>query len=148
MIDIITTIYFFAAIGIIIQIIKRIYFPSYNIDDNKISNELVIGFYNYKYPKLDTEKGGIRYFVESLRYFNKTCTIIVLMNTCPNEIKNFFNKNNVVYLLGFRGRWRPPPIMYRRFGIYYDIILKYKNFNKILMTDMVDVIFQGNPFDI
>ena len=106
-------------------------------------NELVIGCYNYKEPKLLTNKGGIKIFIESLRKFNKTCTIIVLMNTCPPEIKDLFNKNNVNCLLGFKEN-----LMYTRFIKYLKIINRIKSFNKILLCDLNDVIFQGNPFDI
>jgi len=119
----------------------RRYITPYNLE--KTTNELVIGCYNYKEPKLSSYKGGIKIFIESLRKFNKTCTIIVLMNTCPPEIKDLFNKNNVNCLLGFKEK-----LMYTRFIKYYQIINRYKSFNKILLCDLDDVIFQSNPFDI
>lgn len=122
---------------IIIYLIYLILFSYWSTD------ELVIGCYNYKEPKLLTEQGGIKIFIESLRKFNKTCTIIVLMNTCPSEIKDFFKKNEVTYLLGFKEN-----LMFTRFIKYYQIINKDKVFNKILLSDLNDVIFQGNPFDI
>ncbi len=121
---------------------ERRHITPYNLKKNK--NELVIGCYNYTNPELLTSKGGIKIFIESLRNFNKTCTIIVLMNTCPYEIKSFFNKNNVTYLLGFNGN-----LMFTRFIKYYQIINSHKLFfNKILLCDLNDVIFQANPFDI
>jgi len=95
------------------------------------------------YPTLDTNKGGIRCFIQSLRQFNKTCTIVVLMNTCPPEIAQFFNKYNVKFILGYNDN-----LMFTRFIIYYQIISENSIFEKILMSDMNDVIFQGNPFDI
>lgn len=109
----------------------------------KTTNELVIGCYNYTNPTLLTENGGIKIFIESLRKYNKTCAIIVLMNTCPPDIEDFFNKNNVTYLIGIKEK-----LMYTRFIKYYQIINMYKSFNKILLSDLNDVIFQANPFDI
>ena len=123
------------------NISKDIYIEKNN--EYKFTKELVIGCYNYENPELSTKKGGIKFFIDSLRKYNKNCTIIILMNICPNEIKNFFKKNNVLFLLGFKEK-----LMFKRFILYFKIISKYEIFEKILMTDMNDVIFQGNPVDI
>jgi hypothetical protein len=117
--------------------------PFYDLNEKEMSNELVIGCYNYTNPQLNTNKDGIRPFIKSLRQFNKTCTIIVFMDTCPHIIKKFFDNNRIIYLLGFNEN-----LMFTRFIKYYKIISRYELFNKILMCDMNDVIFQSNPFDI
>ena len=107
------------------------------------SCHLVIGSYNYKTPRLITDKGGIGLFVNSLRQHNRNCAVVVLMDNIPKEIKIFLKKNKVNYLSQIRGN-----IMYQRFIYIYEFIRKFKQFNKVLVCDMNDVAFQDDPFSI
>uniref|UniRef100_A0A6C0EK75 Uncharacterized protein n=1 Tax=viral metagenome TaxID=1070528 RepID=A0A6C0EK75_9ZZZZ len=107
--------------------------------------EVVISSYNYNNCELISSKGGIKIFIDSLRKFNKNCTVIVLCSIKNKSImlENYLKENN-------------SNILYYNFiEIHHDdrffIIQKFlkKNvFSRILIADMNDIIFQSNPFEI
>jgi hypothetical protein len=114
-----------------------------------MSKNVVIGFYS-GYTSLDTDKGGLRIFVESFRKYNKEDIIIVslvLPINC-NELVEFCEKNNCIIEstelndVKTGNRWKS----------YRDIFTSNKynglSINKILIMDMNDAIFQENPFNI
>jgi hypothetical protein len=109
---------------------------------------IVFGVYN-GYKSLKTEKGGLYYFAKSLRKYNTDCKVIVICQKehIFQELLDFCNEYNIFLYIDFTLKYG---LMYYRFEIYHDILLKYKeeNINKILFTDMDDVIFQGDPFSI
>jgi len=107
-----------------------------------IKNNLVIGCYNYSDPKLSTDKGGIEIFIKTLRKYNQCCHVIILMDRSTYEIKKLMDDNNATVLLRYKGN-----LMYSRFIHYYDILLN-ANYDKILMCDINDIIFQSDPFSI
>jgi hypothetical protein len=113
---------------------------------NNKSNQLVIGGYSYKNPQLKTNKGGIKIFIETLKKVNKDCCIIVIchINNKSNILEEFLNKNevNIIYHNFIELHYDD------RFLIIYKILLSFKNFENILISDMNDVMFQNDPFII
>ena len=105
-----------------------------------MASDLVLGFYNYPDPKLTSDKGGIEIFIKTLRRYNTDCNIIIFMDTITHEIKTLTDHYNVDVYLGYTGDF-----MYSRFIFYYDMILN-KTYDKILLCDINDVIFQSDPF--
>jgi len=112
---------------------------------------IIFGVYN-GYDSLKTNKGGLYYFMKSLRKYNKDCKVVVIC-----EKKNIFKdlvmfsieKNFEIYC-DFELKYN---MMFNRFGIYKKYldekrIKKNKQYNKIFLTDMNDVIFQDDPFSI
>lgn len=112
------------------------------------NKELVIGAYNYKITHpLRNSRGGIKLFIDTLRKFNSTCSIIVIcnINNKNEKLEEYLKKNNakIMYneykeLCGYGDD---------RFIIIKDILKKYK-YDRILISDMQDVMFQENPFII
>jgi hypothetical protein len=107
----------------------------------------IIGFYS-GYTSLDTDKGGLRIFVESFRKYNTSDLIIitlVLPIQCP-ELIEFAKKNycviEPVYLDDVKtgNRW----------SCYKNVLTKmiYKDLQKILIMDMNDAMFTADPFSI
>lgn len=108
---------------------------------------LVIGYYS-GYSSLDTDKGGLRIFVESLRRYNKKDLIVVcyVPPIICEELEEFCEKNNC-FLEPINknqktgNRW----ITYKKIINKISFIVEIKS---ILIVDMNDTIFQGNPFEI
>ena len=113
--------------------------------------DCVIGVYD-GYPSIDTEKGGLRLFLASLRQVNRTCKVVVicrksaitddlssLCRTHDAEIFSNFEIPDGIYMMQFR------------FHIYRHCLRslgdKYA-LGQVLMADMNDVFFQGDPFGI
>jgi hypothetical protein len=110
--------------------------------------DIIFGAYN-GYIDIKTEKGGIYYFVKSIRQYNHHCKIIIL---CEKEnifieLKEFCDKYDVFLYNDFNRKYH---MMFYRFEIYYEILGKLKGFkiNRILISDIDDVIFQSDPFSI
>jgi hypothetical protein len=110
---------------------------------------IVIGFYS-GYDSLDTDKGGLRIFVESFRKYNKEDIIIVTL-VLPircKELVEFCKKNNCIIEntdlsdVKTGNRWTS----YK--NILSSNMYRGYNINKILIMDMNDAMFQGNPFSI
>ena len=134
------------------------------------SDDLVIGSYSYKNPKLtiisrrtvlnkgrvkrgetpiplEKKRGcGLKLFIDSLRKVNKTCCIIIVCNIQNRNskielyLKN--NKANIIYN-NFKELHHDD-----KFIIIKDILIKYDNYKNILISDIADVMFQNDPFVI
>ena len=115
---------------------------------------VILGFY-CGYNSIITEKGGIKVFLESLRKVNNDCIIVVL---CKK--KNFFKDlneicqktNSIIFFYDLFGVNIKDCITDRN-EIYLNILniieKKYnKPIDKVLLSDMNDVIFQNDPFSI
>ena len=107
---------------------------------------VIFGLYN-GYNSIKTEKGGLYYFAKSLRKHNQDCKVIIL---CEKEkvfaeLEEFCNEYNLYIYSDFTIKY---DMMFYRFEIYYDILSKWfvHDINKILFSDLDDVIFQGDPF--
>ena len=105
-----------------------------------------MGTYN-RYDDVKTEKGGIYYFLKSLRHYNKTCKIFIvcevryqfqaLKDICAEYDCILYDDFNVAY-----------EMMYYRFVIYQKILRENSDVGKILLCDTNDLIFQADPFEI
>jgi hypothetical protein len=107
----------------------------------------IIGFYS-GYTSLDTDKGGLRIFVNSFRKYNKSDLIIItlVLPIVCDELIEFSKTNNCII---------EPVILNdiktgNRWKCYKDVLTKpiYSNLKKILIMDMNDAMFASNPFDI
>lgn len=110
-----------------------------------MSRNAVIGFYS-GYTSLDTDKGGLRVFVESFRKYNQQDLIIitlVLPIKCL-EMDNFCKENNCIIEPVFLEDVKTG----NRWKCYKEVLEKkeYMNLNNILIMDMNDAIFTKNPF--
>jgi hypothetical protein len=116
-------------------------------------NNIIFGLYN-GYNSLKTEKGGIFYFMKSLRKYDNNCKVVILCEkrflfddlTSFSKEMNFeiysdfgiFGNNDDIFLM-----------MYYRFFIYKKYLNESRElFEKVLLTDISDVIFQESPFTI
>jgi hypothetical protein len=112
---------------------------------------IIFGLYN-GYTSLKTDNGGIYYFMKSLRKYNKNCKVVVVCE------KNKIFRNLILCSLRYNFE------IYSDFEVKYDMIFqrfeiykkyldekksqKNKQYNKVLLSDMNDVIFQDDPFSI
>jgi hypothetical protein len=108
-------------------------------------NNIIIGVYN-GYNSLKTSKGGIYYFLKSLRKYNSDCKVLILceQNNIFEDLITFSNEMNFEIYSNFTTKYS---MMLYRFELYYDY-LKQNTFNKVLLSDVDDVIFQEDPFSI
>lgn len=106
---------------------------------------IVIGVYN-GYDSVKTDKGGIYYFLKSLRHYNKTCKIFIVCEKKHQfqELKDICAEYNCILYDDFVTEYE---MMFYRFVIY-DKIIKEQETDKILLCDLNDVIFQADPFEI
>ena len=106
---------------------------------------LVLGEYSYPNPELRTKKGGIEFFLKTLRKYNKECTIIIFCkNGYESEEFNELVSNYNAYFLKH-------DVIYKHFDdrfIHFYLFLKDNFFDNVLLCDMDDVIFQDDPFKI
>lgn len=81
-------------------------------------------------------------FVKTLRNFYKKSVFFIVSNDIENQTKKFFFKYkiNLIYT-----KYNPKILYKKRYEIYYDFLIKNK-YDKILITDTRDVIFQADPF--
>lgn len=111
---------------------------------------IVFGLYN-GYKSLRTDNGGIFYFITSLRKYNKDCKIVILCekHNIFHELVTFAQTMNFEIYSNFKCKYN---MMYYRFEIYKQYLDTLTQINieidKILMTDINDVIFQNDPFTI
>jgi hypothetical protein len=107
----------------------------------------IIGFYS-GYTSLDTDKGGLRIFVESFRKYNNNDLIIitlVLPIKCV-ELNDFAQKYNCIIEPVFLDDVKTG----NRWSCYKDVLSKpsYQQLEKILIMDMNDAMFTSDPFTI
>lgn len=110
-------------------------------------NNIVFGAYN-GYNSLKTEKGGIFYFLKSLRKYNKNCKVVIVCekHLIFSELVDFCNEMNCEIYTDFNLEYY---MMLYRFEIYKKYLdSTSEKFDKILLSDLNDVIFQEDPFSI
>ena len=109
---------------------------------------VIFGVYN-GYDNIKTEKGGIYYFAKSLRQHNKDCKVIVICEKEKvfKELEDLCNEYNFYIYSDFTLNY---DMMFFRFEIYYDILKHWfiYDVDKILFSDLNDIVFQGDPFSI
>jgi hypothetical protein len=110
-------------------------------------NNIIFGTYN-GYNSLKTSNGGIYYFLKSLRKYNSDCKVVIVCekNLIFEDLIHFSNEMNFEIYSDFTTKYN---MMFYRFEIYNNY-LKEKNliFDKVLLSDINDVIFQEDPFSI
>lgn len=107
----------------------------------------VIGFYS-GYSRLETNSGGLRPFVESFRRYNSRDLVIVatcLPINCHDLDEFCIDHDCVLEIVDSLN-----PQSDNRWSKYYDILSKteYKRVEYVLVMDMNDAIFTGDPFDM
>lgn len=109
-------------------------------------NNIIFGVYN-GYNSLKTSKGGIYYFLKSLRKYNSDCKVVIFceQNNIFEDLITFSNEMNFEIYSNFATKYN---MMYYRFELYNDYLKKNTIFNKVLLSDINDVIFQEDPFSI
>ncbi len=107
---------------------------------------IIFGVYD-GYKSLKTNKGGIYYFMRSLRkYSNCKVIIICQKHNIFKELAEFAMETNFEIYSDFELKYQ---MMYCRFVIYKQYLEKNNSvINKILLSDINDVIFQDDPFNI
>ena len=108
---------------------------------------LIIGSYDYEKYREVTQKGGILYFLKSIRMVNKDCTIVII---CSNKnankaLQDICDKYNAVLYKYDRG---DKSQMYYRFVAYNNYLNSNPDIKNILLSDVNDVIFLDDPFSI
>lgn len=127
--------------------------------------DLVLGIYN-GYSSIITSKGGIYFFLKSLRKHNKECKVIIFCETkhLTKDLELLCRQTNVELYTDFDLENVPifescvQNIKYDTFVVLnqryryvlFNKMIKGLNIpiNKILLSDTSDVIFQDDPFDI
>ena len=88
-------------------------------------------------------KNDLYYFIKSLRLvFDEDVYLIFNLNI-DIQTEKFLEKYNIKKLFTNEN---PKKIFKTRYKIYHDFLQYNKKYNKILLTDTRDVIFQSNPF--
>lgn len=109
---------------------------------------VIFGVYS-GYNSVKTEKGGIYYFAKSLRKYNKDCKVVVLCERGKvfKELEDFCNDYNLEIYSDFVFQY---DLLLHRFEIYHNILSKWadESIDKILLCDLDDIVFQGDPFSI
>ena len=104
----------------------------------------VIGMYDNL--DINTPKGGLLIFLQSLRKFNSTCEVIII-NSKPETLKDLAEKYNFS-IYKYNPENYEGHIQSFRFLIYKKIINERCIKGNILLCDMNDVLFAGDPFSI
>ena len=127
-------------------LIKNLDLHNILIHNKMYKKQLVIGSYSYNNPEYITRKGGISYFLKSLRKVNKECHIIIFcsVNDCKNNLQDFVEKYGAKLVL-HNDKYQH---FDDRFIHFYLFLKNNKNYDEILLVDMDDVIFQADPFEI
>ena len=113
-------------------------------------SNIIFGVYA-GYNSLKTPSGGIYYFFKSLRKYSD-CKVVVVCEKSQifTDLINFSNEMNFEIYSDFEPRYNNNVFnIYNRYELYKKYI-KESNliFDKILLSDMNDVIFQDDPFSI
>jgi hypothetical protein len=112
--------------------------------------DLVLGIFCNYGSNLKIPKGGLYYFLKSLRKVNNTCKVKILcrqIDIVPN-VSSFCESMNVELIPSIPNHLQNPHEfqIYRYFHIYNMLNNENIKYNKILISDLVDVIFQEDPF--
>ena len=111
-------------------------------------DNVVVGLYN-GYTSLTTNRGGLKPFIETLRTYNNDCIVYILCekeNIFP-EMSDFCRLNDVIIYSDFKSK---EIVSHYRTNALRKLFAQINIWkcNKILLTDVEDVRFQGDPFDI
>jgi hypothetical protein len=89
-------------------------------------------------------------FVKSFRKYNDTDKVILIFNDISNNqiLLDFLSKYNIDYIT-YNSNFSTSgvEVAHNRFKLYEEFLNKNKEFKSILLTDIRDVFFQGNPFE-
>jgi hypothetical protein len=110
-------------------------------------NNIIFGVYD-GYSSLKTPNGGLYYFMKSLRKYNKECKVVVICQSynVNDELRNFAGEMNFEIYTEFYLEFQ---MIFYRFLIYKKYLDDCgQKYDKLLLSDMNDVIFQGDPFEI
>ena len=112
---------------------------------SNIMNNIILGVFN-GYNSLTTAKGGIYFFLKSLRKYNSDCKVVIIceQNNIFEDLITYSNQMNFEIYSNFTTKY---PMMYYRFELY-NHYLKKNTYDKVLLADVDDVIFQEDPFSI
>jgi len=89
----------------------------------------------------------INNFIKSFRRFNSSAKIILLTSHLDDSTSEFFKDNNVDFFPVFFNPLTWSKLVNKRFLIIESIIKSsLLNIDRILITDVRDVVFQGDPF--
>jgi len=120
-----------------------------------MSKNVIIGIYDYSSPPIKSYKGGIYAFLKSLRHHNKDCEVVIVCQK-KNESKalistlkeyNAYTYNYDCKSVNQKAGGDREFKLYCRFKFISDF-LETKNYNNIMLCDMNDIVFQGDPFSI
>uniref|UniRef100_A0A6C0BJK2 Nucleotide-diphospho-sugar transferase domain-containing protein n=1 Tax=viral metagenome TaxID=1070528 RepID=A0A6C0BJK2_9ZZZZ len=107
---------------------------------------IIFGTYD-AYNSLKTEAGGIYYFMKSLRKYSD-CKVVILCHKRFEfeELKKFANEMNFEIYTNYEPTCY---MLYYRFKVYKEYLMRSETkYEKILMSDVTDLIFQEDPFGI
>jgi len=111
---------------------------------------IVFGTYNYIRAPLVSAKGGLLYFLKSLRQHNGICQVVLFsekqnITTEMRELCQKYHAEIEIYTPEDKVK-----LMFYRFQLYYDYLEKHKyiGYDQVLLSDMNDVFFQDDPFAI
>jgi hypothetical protein len=110
-------------------------------------NNIIFGLYN-GYNSLKTSSGGIYYFMKSLRKYNTECKIVIVCERYNifKDLVHFSKEMNFKIYTNFKTRYG---LQQSRYEVYYEYLNNTNDvFDKILLSDVNDVIFQEDPFAI
>ena len=110
-------------------------------------NNIIFGLYS-GYDSVITSKGGIHYFIRSLRKYNTTCKVVIVCekDKCINAVCGLAIDMDFEIYTNFETKYG---LQQYRYEIYNKYLSETsEKFDKILLSDVNDVIFQGDPFSI
>ena len=107
---------------------------------------IIFGTYD-AYNSLKTPNGGIYYFMKSLRKYSD-CKVVILCHKMFvfQELQDFAKEMNFEIYTNYEPTCH---MLYYRFKVYREYLLQSEiKYEKILMADVTDLIFQEDPFGI
>ena len=114
---------------------------------------LVIGIYSGYGPHMIHRKGGLYFFLSSLRKVNTNCKVVILCRTVDlyPELIQLCNYMNAEIVPCIPNDLNQIHLFQRyRFKEMHTFLIDKKKtgevFEKVLMSDLADVIFQEDPF--
>lgn len=91
----------------------------------------------------------VRNFVVSFRAHNEYDDIVLILTSIDGETKAFLDKYAVTPAVSYGSLFSYLHMQSSRHVVYYDFLvndLKYQKYDRVFLTDVRDVIFQGNLF--
>lgn len=89
----------------------------------------------------------VRIFVESLRHHYDGDAQLVVTSRGPADLLEYLPSRGVVPRFFDTALWMTAHIQVARYARYYEILRESpKRYDRVLLTDVTDVLFQGHPF--